>query len=1004
MEEYLTVNILFPPSHILDGVPLSWCDDLVKRTVGPNGGLRFPLLGSGSKSSLHEYPVDRLLSGGSSGFRSGQHACASCGEATGDWGEGDDIDGIIFNSSYSIDCLFNTVLKLGTGSFSSVTVLQSRLRPTRFFAAKSFTQLPSPIMLLSSVCGREGAMNELHLTPSGVGCAVLNHCPMLCNLLREAQVIATLPPHPRLERFYGVFVEHDPLYGTDCMPTSSPRTVAAPTSVHMVVEVGIGGTFGELLKLYGSYIAEEHLVCWMSQILSGLACLHGNGLLHRDIKPSNILLRNRVSPTNWESNVELILADFGIATKVTDSDSQTERTVVGSCAYLPPEIARYWGYRHRCPYSYASDIWSAAALFYVFLTGGGLGMDEGMLTVTFNGMIPSFMSPTESESNATVAARLWVARGDYPPLATLAVIPLVDDKALQISIRELAARRGCHEESICGEHSVGVDKEDGNIIATDRISGTQYTRYTSLSGDETKEGVTSTTQWPPWVLTPSVQLMARALRARNLSAEFLHCIDRMMAVDPAERPTAKKLLLESPIFSLRMPWWEKSVEASVKRIVEGKEDVLLDVCSGDSDEEEEEDEEEAALLGRTMTPSVLPIDNGRYLPHNVVHWWSVDVSGDMLERRGNAQTTSLLEHILTALGNLRAYDTPVDPIVSVQSTTDHESHRKLPMYMPKTLCFVERVFLQMQEYDIAFQTVGDNGPLLEELEARGLNTNFFIHSQLRLSASARVDKVYLPSLIEDDEDILDEEEAAHCAMEMLVSAVNTWLEDRLDGETDTATACGNTLSPLPWVSWSHNYFAGAGERCFIVEYVSAVPLAIPSPAPPNRITTITGDVHTVFMHWRANLVDAHRRSQHGDATTTDCEDVPYDNHIGDVGPSTTKLEGCMDKWLEALDDAEFRLLHKEEEEIKECAQHWAIPPNRITRWLCVSPVPSPCECAQFMRETLDDGAEIRARVNKLVSDICFRTEGALILQSRPRARAVSQCSSSVYRCSAHRRW
>ncbi|KAF8280397.1 hypothetical protein TcBrA4_0096770 [Trypanosoma cruzi] len=62
----------------------------------------------------------------------------------------------------------------------------------------------------------------------------------------------------------------------------------------------------------------------------------------------------------------------------------------------------------------------------------------------------------------------------------------------------------------------------------------------------------------------------------------------------------------------------------VRRVVEGKENVLLDVCVGDSDEEEEEDEEEAALVRRTMMPLVLPAENHGYVPHNVIHWWNVD--------------------------------------------------------------------------------------------------------------------------------------------------------------------------------------------------------------------------------------------------------------------------------------------------------------------------------------------------------------------------------------------
>ncbi|PWV08061.1 putative serine/threonine protein kinase [Trypanosoma cruzi] len=66
----------------------------------------------------------------------------------------------------------------------------------------------------------------------------------------------------------------------------------------------------------------------------------------------------------WESDVEFFFVDFGIAALVADSSCETELTVIGSGVYCPPEIAKYWGYRKRCPYSYASDVWSTAAVFY----------------------------------------------------------------------------------------------------------------------------------------------------------------------------------------------------------------------------------------------------------------------------------------------------------------------------------------------------------------------------------------------------------------------------------------------------------------------------------------------------------------------------------------------------------------------------------------------------------------------------------------------------------------
>jgi serine/threonine protein kinase len=83
---------------------------------------------------------------------------------------------------------------------------------------------------------------------------------------------------------------------------------------------------------------------------------HGQaaGLLHRDISPVNVLI-------GWDGRVKL--ADFGIATCVTDGDHVGPEEVLGKSPYLSPEQAR------DEPLDPRSDIFSLGLVFFELLTG-----------------------------------------------------------------------------------------------------------------------------------------------------------------------------------------------------------------------------------------------------------------------------------------------------------------------------------------------------------------------------------------------------------------------------------------------------------------------------------------------------------------------------------------------------------------------------------------------------------------------------------------------------------
>ncbi len=90
------------------------------------------------------------------------------------------------------------------------------------------------------------------------------------------------------------------------------------------------------------------------QILSGLACAHGLGIVHRDIKSGNIM----VDPSGHVS-----IMDFGLALSSDAMRVTGEGTSVGTPAYMSPEQAR----GHEV--DWRTDIWSLGVVLFEMLTG-----------------------------------------------------------------------------------------------------------------------------------------------------------------------------------------------------------------------------------------------------------------------------------------------------------------------------------------------------------------------------------------------------------------------------------------------------------------------------------------------------------------------------------------------------------------------------------------------------------------------------------------------------------
>ena len=148
---------------------------------------------------------------------------------------------------------------------------------------------------------------------------------------REGRMQASLE-HPHVVAVYEVVESEDGLF-------IAMQLVRGPTLAALIAA--------------GALTAQRALAL-LAQIADAIDAAHAAGLVHRDIKPRNVLVGE---------GDHAYLADFGLTTLGDDTGVTVTGDVLGTVAYLAPEVIR------GEPASAASDRYAFAALAFECLTG-----------------------------------------------------------------------------------------------------------------------------------------------------------------------------------------------------------------------------------------------------------------------------------------------------------------------------------------------------------------------------------------------------------------------------------------------------------------------------------------------------------------------------------------------------------------------------------------------------------------------------------------------------------
>ncbi|KAM9787336.1 serine/threonine-protein kinase D1 isoform 1-T2 [Syngnathus typhle] len=143
-------------------------------------------------------------------------------------------------------------------------------------------------------------------------------------------------------------LHHPGVVNLDCM-------FETPERVFVLMEKLHGDMLEMILSSEKGLLPERITKFLVTQILVALRHLHFKNIVHCDLKPENVLLASA------DPLPQVKLCDFGFARII--GEKSFRRSVVGTPAYLAPEVLRNKGYNRSL------DMWSVGVIVYVSLSG-----------------------------------------------------------------------------------------------------------------------------------------------------------------------------------------------------------------------------------------------------------------------------------------------------------------------------------------------------------------------------------------------------------------------------------------------------------------------------------------------------------------------------------------------------------------------------------------------------------------------------------------------------------